>query len=53
MKSYNVGRFGIFTIILLSMMVVVTFIALSIPQNIYAQSTNNDSTISTLDDLLN
>ena len=54
MKSYNVERFGIFTIILLSMMVVVTFIALSIPQNIYAQSTtNNDSTISTLDDLVN
>lgn len=54
MKSYNVGRFGIFTIILLSMMVVVTFIALSISQNIYAQSTtNNDSTISTLDDLVN
>jgi hypothetical protein len=54
MKSYNVGRFGIFTIILLSMMVVVTSIALSIPQNIYAQSTtNNDSTISTLDDLVN
>ena len=54
MKSYNVGRFGIFTIILLSMMVVVTFIALLISQNIYAQSTtNNDSTISTLDDLVN
>ncbi len=54
MKSYNVERFGIFTIILLSMMVVVTSIALSIPQNIYAQSTtNNDSTISTLDDLVN
>ncbi len=54
MKYYNLGRFGIFTIILLSMMVVVTFIALSIPQNIYAQSsTNNDSTISTLDDLVN
>ena len=54
MKSYNVGRFGIFTIILLSMMVVVTSIAFSIPQNIYAQSTtNNDSTISTLDDLVN
>ena len=36
------------------MMVVVTSIALSIPQNIYAQSsTNNDSTISTLDDLVN
>ena len=54
MKSYNVGRFGTFTIILLSMMVVVSYIALSIPQNIYAQSTtNNDSTISTLDDLVN
>ena len=54
MKSYNIGRFGIFTIILLSMMVVVTSIAFSIPQNIYAQSTtNNDSTISTLDDLVN
>ena len=48
MKSYNVGRYGTFTIILLSMMVVVSYIALSIPQNIYAQSTtNNDSTIST------
>ena len=54
MKSYNVRRFGTFTIILLSMMVVVSYIALSIPQNIYAQSTtNNDSTISTLDDLVN
>lgn len=54
MKSYNVKRFGIFTIILLSMMIVVSSIALSIPQNIYAQSTtNNDSTISTLDDLVN
>ena len=54
MKSYNVGRYGTFTIILLSMMVVVSYIALSIPQNIYAQSTtNNDSTISTLDDLVN
>ena len=54
MKYYNLGRFGIFTIILLSMMVVVTSIALSIPQNIYAQSsTNNDSTISTLDELVN
>jgi hypothetical protein len=54
MKSYNVGRFGTFTIILLSMMVIVSSIALSIPQNIYAQSTtNNDSTISTLDDLVN
>ena len=54
MKSYNVGRFGTFTIILLSMMVIVSSIALSIPQNIYAQSTtNNDSAISTLDDLVN
>ncbi|MGZ5501281.1 MAG: hypothetical protein ACXWEW_09060 [Nitrososphaeraceae archaeon] len=54
MKSYNVGRFGTFTIILLTMMVIVSSIALSIPQNIYAQSTtNNDSSISTLDDLVN
>jgi hypothetical protein len=53
MKSYNVGRFGTFTIILLSMMVVVSSIASLIPQNIYAQSTNNDSAISTLDDLVN
>jgi hypothetical protein len=54
MKSYNVGRFGTFTIIILSMMVIVSSIALSIPQNIYAQSTtNNDSTISNLDDLVN
>jgi hypothetical protein len=54
MKSYNVGRFGTFTIILLSMMVVISFVALSNHQNIYAQSiTNNDSTISTLDDLVN
>ena len=53
MKSYNVGRFGTFTIILLSIMVVVSSITLSICQNIYAQSINNDSTISTLDDLVN
>jgi hypothetical protein len=54
MKSYNVGIFGTFTIILLSMMVIVSYIALSIHQNIYAQSTtNNDSTISNLDDLVN
>ena len=54
MKSYNVGRFGTFTIILLLMMVVVSYIALSIPQNIYAQSTTiNDSAISKLDDLVN
>jgi len=53
MKSYNVGRFRTFTIILLSMMVVVSSIALLIPQNIYAQSTNNGSTIPTLDDLVN
>ena len=54
MKSYSVGRFGTFTIILLSMMVIVSSIALSISQDIYAQSTtNNDSAISTLDDLVN
>jgi hypothetical protein len=54
MKSYNVRRFGTFTIIILTMMVIVSSIALSIPQNIYAQSTtNNDSTISNLDDLVN
>ena len=53
MKSYNVGRFGTFTIILLLMMVIVSSIALSIPQNIYAQSTTNASAISTLDDLVN
>ncbi|HET8856078.1 MAG TPA: hypothetical protein VFM28_00990 [Nitrososphaeraceae archaeon] len=54
MKSYNVGIFGTFIIILLSMMVVISFVALSNHQNIYAQSiTNNDSTISTLDDLVN
>lgn len=54
MKSYNVRKFGTFTIILLSMMVIVSSIALSIPQNIYAQSTtNNDSAISNLDDLVN
>src|SRR5215217_502971 len=53
MKSYNVRRFGTFTIILLSMMVIISSIALSIPQNIYAQSTNNDdSTISTVGDLV-
>jgi hypothetical protein len=56
MISYNLGRFGTFrtfTIILLSMMVIISSIALSIPQNIYAQSTNNDdSTISTVDDLV-
>jgi hypothetical protein len=54
MKSYNVGRFVTFTIILLSMMVILSSIALSIPpQNIYAQSTNNDSAMSNLDDLVN
>jgi hypothetical protein len=53
MKSYNVSRFVTFTIILLSMMVFVSSIALSIPQNTYAQSTNNDdSTMSTIDDLV-
>ena len=35
------------------MMVIVSYIALSTPQNIYAQSTNSDdSTISTIDDLV-
>ena len=53
MKSYDVSRFVTFTIILLSMMVIVSSIALSILQNIYAQSTkNDDSTISTIDDLV-
>ena len=53
MKSCNVRRFGTFTIIQLSMMVILSHIALSIPQNVYAQSTNNDdSTISTIDDLV-
>jgi hypothetical protein len=53
-KPYNIGRLGTFAIILLSLMVIVSYIALSIPQNIYAQSTtNNDSSISTLDDLVN
>jgi hypothetical protein len=54
MNSHNIRRFGRFTILLLSMMVIVSSIALSIPQNIYAQSTNNDdTTISTIDDLVN
>ena len=53
MSSSNVEIFGTFTIILLSMMVMISFVELSIPQNIYAQSTNNDdSTISTIDDLV-
>jgi len=53
MKSYYFGRFGTFTIILLSVIVIISSIALSISQNIYAQSTNNDdSTISTIDDLV-
>ena len=52
--SPNVEIFGTFTIIVLSMIVVVSSIALSIPQNIYAQSTNNDdSAVSTIDDLVN
>ena len=57
MKSYDARRFGTFTITLLSMVVIASSssssVALSIPQNIYAQSTNNDdSTISTIDDLV-
>jgi hypothetical protein len=54
MNSSNVETFGTFTIIVLSMMVVVSFVESPIPQNIYAQSTtNNDSAISKLDDLVN
>jgi hypothetical protein len=53
MNSSNVEIFGTFTIVLLSMMVVESFVELLNPQNIYAQSTNNDdSTTSTLDDLV-
>jgi hypothetical protein len=53
MKSCNYRRFGTFTIIQLSLMVILSHIALSIPQNVYAQSTDNDdSTISTIDDLV-
>ena len=51
--SPNVEIFGTFTIIVLSMIVVVSFVELPIPQNIYAQSTNNDdSTVSTIEDLV-
>jgi hypothetical protein len=54
MNSSNVETFGTFTIIVLSMMVVVSFVESPVPQNIYAQSTtNNDSAISKLDDLVN
>ena len=54
MRSYNVKRIGTFTIILISIMIIAFYIELSISQNIYAQSTtNNDSSISTLDDLVN
>jgi hypothetical protein len=54
MKSYNVRRFGTFTIMLLSMMVIVSYVALSTPQNVYAQPRNNDdSAISTIHDLVN
>jgi hypothetical protein len=54
MKSYNVRRFVSFTIMLLSMMVIVSYVALSTPKNIHAQPTNNDdSPISTIDDLVN
>jgi hypothetical protein len=52
--SPNVEIFGTFTIIVLSMIVVVSFVELPIPQNIYAQSTTNnvDSTVSTIEDLV-
>ena len=51
--SPNVEIFGTFTIIVLSMIVVVSFVELPIPQNIYAQSTiNDDSTVSTIEDLV-
>jgi hypothetical protein len=53
MRSYNVKRIGTFTIILISIMIIAFYIELSISQNIYAQSINNDSTISTLNDLVN
>jgi hypothetical protein len=36
MKSYYFRRFGTITIILLSVIVIISSIALSIPQNIYA-----------------
>jgi len=53
MKSCNVRRFGTFTIMLLSVMLIVSSIAISMPQNIYAQSTDNDGpTISTIYDLV-
>jgi hypothetical protein len=53
MRSYNIKRIGTFTIILISIMIIAFYIELSISQNIYAQSINNDSTISTLNDLVN
>jgi hypothetical protein len=54
MNSSNVEIFGTFTIIVLSMIVVVSFVELPIPQNIYAQSTtnNDDSRVSTIEDLV-
>ena len=53
MSSSNIEIFGIFTLIVLSLMIVVSFVELPIPQNIYAQSSNNEySTISTIDDLV-
>ncbi|HET8792273.1 MAG TPA: hypothetical protein VFM31_00645 [Nitrososphaeraceae archaeon] len=51
MRSINLKGLGIFTIILLSM-ITISYIAFSVP-HIYAQSTNNDSAITKLDDLVN
>ncbi len=51
MRSINVKGFGISTITLLSMLTI-SSIAFSVP-HVYAQSTNNNSTISTLNDLVN
>ena len=49
----NIELFIIFTLIVLSLMIVVSFVELPILQNIYAKLTNNDdSTISTIDDLV-
>ena len=55
MRYYNVKGIRTFTIILISMMMIIVLYTelLSIPHNIYAQSINKDSTISTLKDLVN
>ncbi|MGE0243663.1 MAG: hypothetical protein AB7F53_07340 [Nitrososphaeraceae archaeon] len=51
MRSINVKGFGISAITLLSMLTI-SSIAFSVP-HVYTQSTNNNSTISTLNDLVN